>query len=133
MMKNATSGKYISYQLLLYLQNTVKVEVGRLGKFTLPAGSYLYTGSARNNMEARLTRHLRKEKKLYWHIDYLTGRTDVTILDVKKYTEEECLVNLKTNGEILIPGFGASDCRMKCGSHLKYLEARRIARIKVHY
>jgi len=33
----------------------------------------------------------------------------------------ECLLNQRASGEIIVPGFGASDCRAHCGSHLRYL------------
>ena len=33
----------------------------------------------------------------------------------------ECSLNKKTNGTIIINGFGSSDCNLCCKSHLKYL------------
>ena len=41
------------------------------------------------------------------------------VLEVRRSTEPECVLNQRGYGEIVVPGFGASDCRMKCGSHLK--------------
>jgi len=41
-----------------------------LGEFDFPAGIRLH-GSAKRNFEARIARHLRQEKTLRWHIDYL--------------------------------------------------------------
>ena len=60
-----------SYQLHIRLSRPICCQIGRLGRFDFPAGRYLYTGSARRNMAARLTRHLQREKPLRWHIDYL--------------------------------------------------------------
>jgi hypothetical protein len=42
-------------------------------------------------------------------------------VDVRRFDEPECVVNQWTAGEIIVPRFGASDCRAKCGSHLKRL------------
>lgn len=97
----------------------MRVAVGRFGIIEFPVGLYCYTGSARRNFEARVRRHLSAEKTLRWHIDYLLAAPGVTIVEVRRYAEEECRVNQATPGEVLIPGFGASDCRSGCGAHLK--------------
>lgn len=97
------------------------MRIGRLGVFDFPAGSYVYTGSALRNFEARVRRHCSMDKKLHWHIDYLLAAPGVRVRDVLRYDEPECLVNQRTAGEIPVPGLGASDCRQGCGSHLKRL------------
>ena len=109
------------YQLHIQLTRPVTITVGRLGRFPFPAGQYIYTGSAKRNLEARIQRHLSKHKKLRWHIDYLLTHRDVRVSQVQRSAEAECGWNQKTEGEILVPGFGASYCRRGCGSHLKYL------------
>ena len=43
------------------------------------------------------------------------------ITEVHKFDKEECILNQETCGEIIIAGFGSSDCKNKCKSHLKYL------------
>jgi Uri superfamily endonuclease len=40
---------------------------------------------------------------------------------VQKFDEEECILNQKASGEIIVAGFGSSDCKNGCKSHLKYL------------
>lgn len=121
----------ISYQLLIELTGALRVRIGRLGTFDFPAGRYLYTGSARRNLEARLTRHLRREKRLHWHIDYLLAEDPVRILAIRRSALPECTLHRQSPGEIVVPGFGASDCRAGCGSHLKFLaepsRERRVA------
>jgi len=109
----------VTYQLLIELPGAVTVTVGRLGKFEFPAGRYLYTGSARRNLEARIARHLRSEKTLRWHIDYLLAAPGVRVLEVRRSRRDECVLNRATAGGMPVPGFGASDCRAGCGSHLK--------------
>ena len=61
-----------SYALVIRLNRTEQLTVGRLGEFDFPAGCYLYFGSALNGLESRVSRHLRRDKKLHWHVDYLT-------------------------------------------------------------
>jgi len=74
-------------------------------------------------MEARIARHLRCEKRLRWHIDYLLAAQGVTVYEVRRSTVAECALNQATAGSVPAPGFGASDCRLGCGSHLKFTGA----------
>jgi Uri superfamily endonuclease len=80
-------------------------------------------GSAQNNLEKRIERHLRKKKQRFWHIDYLLCNDEVQAAKVfwKKADKlEECLVAKKLlNIAIPILDFGCSDCR--CISHLFWL------------
>jgi Uri superfamily endonuclease len=108
-----------TYQLLIEVVAPVRVVVGRFGEFTFPAGLYCYTGSAVRNFEARIRRHLSTVKKMRWHIDYLLAAPGVRIREVRRFSDGECPVNQRTAGEIPAPGFGASDCRAGCLSHLK--------------
>lgn len=110
-----------TYQLHIRLASERELVIGRLGVFRFPAGLYLYTGSAKRNMEARIRRHCSKEKRLRWHIDYLLASADAEVTEVRTYRESECALNQRSAGQVIVPGFGASDCHMGCGSHLKYL------------
>ena len=110
-----------TYQLLIEVADTVSVQVGRLGRFEFVAGDYVYTGSALRNFEARIRRHLSAVKKMHWHIDYLLAAPGVRVREVLRYTEAECGINQQVFGTIPVPGFGATDCRTGCGSHLKRL------------
>jgi len=106
-----------TYQLVINLSAPCTIEIGRLGKFRFAAGRYIYTGSARRNLEARVKRHLLQHKTCRWHIDYLLAHRHARIVDVNYSTMPEC------QGEIPVPRFGATDCRAGCGSHFKYLGA----------
>ena len=108
-----------TYQLLIDVADPVRVSVGRFGEFVFPAGCYIYTGSALRNFEARIGRHLSPGKKMHWHVDYLLAAPGVCVREVRRFSEAECLVNQRTTGEVIVPGFGASDCHAGCGSHLK--------------
>ncbi len=116
-----------TYGLILELRPGVRLGVGRLGTFSFPTGYYLYTGSARGGLEARLRRHLRREKPLKWHIDYL--RREAKILEIWWSTSDsagECAWHQAASqlpgARIPVRGFGSSDCR--CLSHLVYLPQR---------
>jgi Uri superfamily endonuclease len=112
------SGEH-TYQLRIEVRKPLRLQVGRLGRFDFPAGIYIYTGSAKRNLEARIARHLRREKTLRWHIDYLLTAAGVSVTAVQRSRRDECRWNRATKGEIVVPGFGASDCAAGCGSHLK--------------
>ena len=109
----------ISYQLVIRIARSKNITVGRLGRLQFPAGDYVDTGSARRNMEARIRRHLSRTKRLCWHIDHLLADPAVRIVGVRRSVLVECLLNQRTQGRIVFPGFGASDCRAGCGGHLK--------------
>lgn len=111
------------YQLHLRLDKPKRIRVGKLGVFTFPAGRYIYTGSAMNGLIGRLRRHLKKRKKLYWHIDYLLRHAKIETIFVLETGERvECQLNSLTlslpNAKVIVKGFGCSDCR--CPSHLVY-------------
>lgn len=110
-----------SYQLEILLAAPARLAIGRLGVHEFPAGRYIYTGSAKRNLEARIARHLRRDKRLHWHIDYLLASPAASVEGVRRSELAECALNRETAGEVPVVGFGASDCRQCCGSHLKYL------------
>ena len=109
-----------SYILVIDLAESASLEVGRLGICEFPAGRYLYCGSAMNGLEGRIRRHLRQEKKLHWHVDYLTASATVTEVWWLASEERwecrwaEAIAGL--GGETVARGFGSSDCR--CSTHL---------------
>jgi Uri superfamily endonuclease len=119
------SASLITYQLKIEIARPVSLRIGRLGEFLFPAGRYVYTGSARRNMEARIARHLRREKTLRWHIDWLLSSAAVQVVEVRRSRTEECVLNQMVRGDVLVAGFGASDCQAGCGSHLRYLGSFR--------
>ncbi len=110
-----------TYQLHIRLNQPLRLQIGRFGEFDFPAGDYVYTGSAKRNFEARVARHLRRDKRLRWHIDYLLAGPGVSVREVVRSVAPECALNQATPGTAPVAGFGASDCRHGCGSHLKFL------------
>ncbi len=112
-----------TYALVLRLERSEEITVGKLGTFTFPAGYYLYVGSALGpgGLEARLSRHRRRDKKLRWHIDYLLEHAQlVEVWSAASTDKLECLwaqaARQLPGSETPVPGFGSSDCR--CPSHL---------------
>ena len=113
-----------SYLLLLELPRARTVEVGRLGKLRYRRGYYVYVGSAMNGLTARVERHVRKRKRLHWHVDTLRQYASrVVPLPIRSSRREECTLAAAV-GDVLEPGpqgFGCSDCA--CGTHLFCSEA----------
>ncbi len=111
----------VTYCLTLFVTEALSLQAGGLGGISVPAGWLVYTGSARRHMEARLARHLRRDKRRRWHLDYLTCDARVLVVAISRHAEPECRRNQRNGGHPVVPGFGASDCRAGCGSHLRWL------------
>jgi Uri superfamily endonuclease len=113
-----------SYILLIELATRKDILVGKLGYVSFPKASYAYVGSAMNGLRARLARHLREEKRLHWHIDYLLKEAEIEEIIICRAEERvECSLAQGLAGEFqFIPGFGSSDC--KCRSHLYFAQGR---------
>jgi Uri superfamily endonuclease len=108
------------YVLVIQVDKDTQVNVGALGKSTFKKGLYAYVGSAQNNLEQRVKRHLRKEKRKFWHVDYLLDNDATRVVEVfhrRADRTEECAIAkaIGRRGEP-INGFGSSDCN--CRSHL---------------
>ncbi len=111
------------YQLWIQLTHDVRATVGRLGRFRFPVGLYVYTGRASRGLRARVRRHFGGAARRHWHIDYLLAKPQVAVVGVALASldaDEECLMNqaVSLTGECVAPGFGASDCRAGCATHL---------------
>ncbi|MGM0444767.1 MAG: GIY-YIG nuclease family protein [Bacillota bacterium] len=137
-MSDFNAGIYI---LKIYLKEDDIIKIGALGKFKYNKGYYFYIGSAQRNLNSRIERHLSKEKKFHWHIDYLLDRAiivEYAIFNAKKALECNMLNNLKESDNFKMPikGFGSSDCA--CISHLLYSKekidlSKHLKQIKQEY
>jgi len=109
-----------TYALLLHVPYDLPLSVGELGVLNFRAGYYTYIGSAMSGLERRVGRHLRREKKVRWHIDYLLTRARaVDVIVAQGRTRKECAVAGGLAKHLSsVRGFGSSDC--KCKSHLFY-------------
>lgn len=108
------------YQLVLKLNKTLLLKIGKLGEINFRKGFYIYTGRSKKGLKARVERHKRKEKKRHWHIDYLLAVAVIRKIFYYRSRFDECIINMKTNKLIkdsaIVNGFGSSDCR--CRGHL---------------
>lgn len=106
--------------LIILMGRGGEIEVGSLGKLTFEKGLYAYVGSAQNNLEKRIARHFRREKKIFWHIDYLLSDERARIIKVLfkgAPKSEECRLAMALSSLYRpVEGFGSSDC--KCPGHL---------------
>ena len=112
------------YVLLIMLKERSEIKIGRLGVLRFDSGYYAYIGSALGGLRQRISRHLRKEKKLHWHIDYLLEKASVeNIIVCQSGNRIECDIASEI-GSIynVIRGFGSSDCQ--CPGHLFYSSLR---------
>ncbi len=114
--------------MVIKISEDLKIRVGRLGEGSFKEGDYIYIGSAKGCLEARLRRHLRKDKKIYWHIDYLlknkkTKILQIWIIDKKMECQTAEVFCQDPTTEIIKKGFGSSDC--KCLTHLFFIKNKK--------
>ena len=115
------------YVLAIRLAGPQTLAAGRLPRRKYQPGTYLYAGSARGGLRARLARHLRAGRRRHWHVDWLLdvgGVAGVWWLETGEQMECTVAARLGMLG-LAVPGFGASDCR--CAAHLVYAGRRQPA------
>jgi Uri superfamily endonuclease len=125
-----------AYFLYLHLNQPLKIDAGSLKNIYLPAGDYVYVGSARRGIAQRIARHKRlaeiKKGIPHWHIDYLLVQPQTQITgEMRLAGENECVASKemasKKGVSAPVLGFGSTDCRSGCQAHLYRLDkfARR--------
>lgn len=119
-----------TYLLVMHGITPCRLQVGALGEICLSPGCYLYVGSAKRNLEARLRRHLMREKRRRWHIDYLLADGGLAIEQIwvgAQIAECQLAGRLQALPAVAIPQprLGASDCR--CPAHFFHYAADRAA------
>jgi Uri superfamily endonuclease len=107
-----------SYLLLLRLDESKWISIGRSGFQYFAKGYYVYVGSALNGLEARVNRHLRANKKHHWHVDYLLDKTVIyKVVLIPSREKRECALAHALRGNLIcVRRFGSSDCL--CPGHL---------------
>ena len=121
MNHNFISEEKGTYLLVLKLPKPININVGSLGTISFGKGIYLYIGSAlgAGGLRARILRHLRRDKRLFWHIDYLLKYARViAIYTIRSPQKLECKIAQQFMARNIpyVPRFGSSDCQ--CRSHL---------------
>jgi Uri superfamily endonuclease len=120
------------YVLVLELKKNRKIKPGQLPETEFKRGTYLYVGRAKGGLRKRLERHLRKDKKLFWHVDYFLQAAKVKDIWARLSSLNECRmvrqIRKSLKGSVIpLKKFGASDCR--CQGHLLYLPEIRDIKI----
>jgi histidyl-tRNA synthetase len=115
------------YSLVLEIPAELKLSIGK-SRFEIPQGTSVYCGSAMGpgGVEGRVARHLRvfsggRTSRPHWHIDRLLAvAISITAVSAHSKTSMECALasSLEARGMIPVHGFGNTDCRSGCRSHL---------------
>jgi Uri superfamily endonuclease len=113
-----------TYCLLINLNKNQPIKIGKKGEIQFKQGVYVYVGSALNSLRGRIKRHLRKNKKIHWHVDYLLDNPRTQVIEVfysGDGVKHECelATQIAQKGEEIM-GFGCSDCN--CQAHLFYFQ-----------
>jgi Uri superfamily endonuclease len=119
---------YTTYILVLEKRTSSPVAFKKEAIF-MRRGVYMYVGSAKRGMQARLARHLRREKKLFWHIDYVTSCPDVAVKAIFLSPSQECatLREISDLGLLFGRRLGASDC--VCLSHFIHVPGKGLKQV----
>ena len=121
---NSKKGIYI---LELFAKEEFSISVKKFIGVKFPKGYYYYIGSAQKNLNSRIERHLKKKKKIHWHIDHLTTHkfinitTPFIIPNAAKNMEVEIANNFVEffDTKIIAKGFGNSGTK-ETKTHLFY-------------
>jgi Uri superfamily endonuclease len=118
------------YIVLTRVPRRSTLQAGSLGPVTLERGWYAYVGSAARAREARVARHLAREKRLRWHADHLFSAFPAGRAWLVDGATGECAL---AGALAALPGaerrprrFGAGDCR--CPGHLVRFARRPLRR-----
>ncbi len=111
------------YVLIVRILTTTHLRVGSLGVVEVPEGYVVYVGSAWGfgGLKSRLSRHVRRDKAIKWHIDYITcshfARVEAIVYAEYARRELEHVLAMEFSKlfKPLTRGFGSSDCR--CIAH----------------
>ncbi len=108
--------------LLIGLDRDRDIEVGALPLRHFRKGYYCYVGSAKGpgGIEARIERHMRENKRIRWHIDYLLEYAKIEGAYFSAEMEEIDIARRFSERFRGVPGFGASDSPLD--SHLFFGE-----------
>jgi len=126
---------------VIFVAKRVSLKIGKLGVLKFNKGWYAYTGSALGSgstgLFERIYRHLKKEKKCFWHIDYLLRNNYSSISAIifaitDKRSECNIIQEIFRTSEVEpVSKFGSSDCKKRCKSHLYYFIDKNVGSIVI--
>ena len=114
-----------TYVLVLECSSRTELQIGSWGRLQLDHGYYLYVGSALGpgGLQARVSRHCRRDKTRRWHVDFLRARTRLVsvwyVQDPRRLEHSWAKALEGVEQATPVQGFGCSDCR--CFSHLFFV------------
>ncbi len=117
------------YSLIIEITRETDIKIGSLGSIRFGKGIWLYVGSAQGkgstNLQNRLNRHFSSDKTVHWHIDMLLESEEAHLIDalcavtlINRECDVACTLVDDRHAVWGPSGFGASDCKRKCNSHL---------------
>lgn len=123
-----------AYVLIIDLIENVSFQLKSIGELSFEKGTWIYVGSAMGlgstSLENRIRRHFRSEKTIHWHIDHLLKSNSKirAVIWSESTTPVECnIAKSMAQMENIDPGpkgFGASDCKQKCWTHLYHSKVK---------
>ncbi len=142
MERNTVRGVYL---LIIEIQKPLTIVIGNT-RYKLEPGYYIYVGSAwgPGGLRSRIARHIRKDKKIHWHIDRITStpftavKTICLLPGAPPYYESRIAGILSAKLDF-IPGFGSTDRRgdtshlFICGTYSKCVETVRSLEKTIKY
>jgi Uri superfamily endonuclease len=118
-----------TYALILFAAADRLIDIGKLGRFAVTHGFYVYVGSAcgPGGLRARIAHHAKVSQRPHWHMDYL--RPALHLKEVwysydaggHEHRWANAMDCLKGATRPIV-GFGSSDC--SCKSHLLSFTAK---------
>ena len=118
-----------SYAVIMYIDRSLSLCVGALGRSDLKVGYYCYVGSAfgPGGLRGRLGHHVRGGDRFHWHVDYLRSVAEIveiwwTMDSCKREHDWARVLGGELRLVIPIRGFGSSDC--SCRAHLFYAKSK---------
>jgi Uri superfamily endonuclease len=117
-----------AYVLIIDLKQNRLLKLKSLGNLSIDKGTWIYVGSAMGmgstNLENRIRRHFRSEKTIHWHIDHLLDSDSKIRASIwsESSSPVECAIVKSIDKMVDVNpgprGFGSSDCKQKCWTHL---------------
>lgn len=120
------SGDKGAYLLVFRNDGEFTETIGALGERKFKKGYYVYVGSAMSGLSKRIKRHLSKQKKIRWHLDYISPRhmvpEKIYPINRRDKIEDQLARGMLKISDGYVAGFGASDT--DAPSHLFYFTGR---------
>ena len=132
-----------AYVLIIDLDEIVSFNLKSLGSLSFGKGTWTYVGSAMGmgstSLENRISRHFRSEKTIHWQIDHLLDSDSKIRSSIwsESSSPVECAIAKSIDKMVNVNpgprGFGASDCKQKCWTHLYHAKIGKGLEKEIQY